>query len=393
MFQRPFFVMSIQLVVIIFWGSQILAQSTFDAKEYLRKLEYYQFANISIFKADEEMVLRLALVVPSENIGKVFIITTKQSSIPEPIILGAIITHKGNSWQEPDPDFLIEQLKSVNANRILTSEYLRRLSTHTENGTISKGIITKPLGSTLLDHCIAGIKQGLFPNVTKEFTFGRHFRQNRFTKEVEDLARKGVFVVQPRGILPAPTMVSRLAPELAAFAVIDDEMLPYLTRWQLRCETRKDKRDLLQKIHIIFQLNGKPLIDSTLILTGRLKLNGRYRIYEIRCGLEYMNIVEIEKNIPIEILDALSEPELGYGYCGGYDHEALTVAFDELPLPLIAEEYAESSNQGKPFQAISMEDFRDFNGMITLGRIHEQARERLIGRDAIHEYKEYKKIK
>lgn len=78
--------------------------------------------------------------------------------------------------------------------------------------------IPKPLENTLLEHCAASIKQGVFANVTASLL-------PQFSPEVVDLAKKSVFVVQPRGILPVPKSVTALPAESSAFSVIDEERI------------------------------------------------------------------------------------------------------------------------------------------------------------------------
>jgi hypothetical protein len=394
----------VSLLTLVLCSASGQAQKSFSVQDYLANLEYYKFANVHIFETDRPTAQRFLELVPKENIWQVFVITTKANSGEASSILGAVATPKPSPAQRNNPDFVSSKLARVDIGSIFTSEQLRGFPSQTGS---AKEFIAKPLGKTLLEHCAANIKQGVFANVTASL-------RPQFSPEVADLVRKGVFVVQPRGILPVPKSVTALPPDKAAFAVIDDEALLHLTRWQWVGSDDTEGREFLQNIQTLFRQNAKPNVDSTLILTGTAQRSGKYRIYEIRCGAECMNKKEIENIMPQEILDKLSEP---VGECRSYEHNILTVSFQEFPLPLIKEQYekkskyepilldntssvATSLRTGVSFYQIrfitehgkeEQSSPRRINEPLGFGLdgIREAYKNARIGRDAIQEYQDY----
>lgn len=364
------------LLTLVLCTTSAKAQRSFGVQDYLANLDYYKFANVHVFETDRATAQRFLELVPKENIWQVFVVTTKANSGEALSILGAVATPKPSPAQRNDPDFVSSKLARVDIGSIFTSEQLH--SFPSQSGS-AKEFIAKPLGKTLLEHCAASIKQGVFANVTASL-------RPQFSLEVADWAKRGVFVVQPRGILPVPKSVTALPPDKAAFAVIDDEALPHLTRWQWLGTDNTEGRELLQSIYTLFRQNGKPNVDSTLILTGVLKKNGKYDIYEIRCGAEYMNKLEIANDVPNGILDVLRNPA---DECvQNYDHAVLTVALKELPLPLIPEEYATPSSNSKKFEPMYPKKF-ETDGVSSLYSIRGAYIDVLTGRNAIQAYKDY----
>lgn len=364
------------LLTLVLCTASILAQRSFGVQDYLTNLDNYKFANVRIFETDRATAQRIFELAPKANIWQVFVVTTKANSGEVANILGAVAIPKPSPAQQNDPDFVTASLARVDNGSIFIPEQLRGFPTQ---GGSAKEIITKPLGKILLEHYAASIKQGVFANVTASL-------RPQFAPEVADLAKKGVFAVQPRGILPVPKSAATLPPDKAAFAVIDDEALPHLTRWQWLGGDNAEGRELLQNIQTLFRQNGKPNVDSTLILSGLLKKNGKYDLYEIRCGAECMNKLEIANAVPQGMLDVLRNP--AGDYVQNYDHNALTVAFAELPLPLIPEEYAAPSSNGKKFEPMSLENFKE-NDFASLRRIRDAYTDVLTGRSAIQDYKDY----
>jgi hypothetical protein len=364
------------LLTLVLCSASGQAQKSFSVQDYLANLEYYKFANVHIFETDRPTAQRLLELIPKENIWQVFVITTKANSGEVSSILGAVATPKPSPAQRNNPDFVSSKLARVDIGSIFTSEQLRGFPS--QSGS-AKEFIAKPLGKSLLEHCAANIKQSVFANVTASL-------RPQFSLEVADLAKKGVFVVQPRGILTVPKSVAALPPDKAAFAVIDDEALPHLTRWQWLGTDNTEGRELLQSIHTLFRQNGKPNVDSTLILTGVLKKNGKYDIYEIRCGVECLNKLEITNAFPMGMLDVLRNPA---DECvQNYDHAVLTVALKELPLPLIPEEYAIPPNNSKIFEPMYPKKF-ETDGVSSLYSIRGAYIDALTGRNAIQAYKDY----
>lgn len=370
-------IIAAMLVVLVFISGEIAAQRRFNVKEYLRKLEYYQYAHINIFETDSATALRfreaftpltpksaveetaerdcgssekiMALVkkkqfVPTslltsntkaceqmveyakrltkeneERIGRVFIVSVKYKSGEEPIILGSTAIRTGTFIQQSDPEFLENSLNWTVDTGTLSRNELQSFATQ-EIRDSEKGSIHKPLGKTMLEHCAASIKQGIFKDVTASL-------RPSFSPEVECLAKKGVFAVQSRGILPLPTSLATLPPEQIALSVIDNDALPYLTRWQIL------DRGLIALARSYFSQIGKFATDTVVIVTGKVKKNGRYEIHELRCGEEVVTLNEIRRTMMQGVLDKLSKP-VRDEYQEGYCHDALTVAFEELPLPV-----------------------------------------------------------
>ncbi len=365
------------LAVLVFLNIEVIAQRRFKVKEYLRKLEYYRYVNISIFETDSATAVRfreaftpltpksaaeevaerdcgssekiMALVkkkqfVPTslltsntkackqmveyakrltkeneERIGRVFIVSVKYKNGEEPIILGSTAIRTGTLIQQSDPEFLENSLNWTVDMGTLSRDELQSFATQ-EIRDGEKGSIQKPLGKTMLEHCAASIKQGIFKEVTA-------LLRPSFSPEVAYLAKKGVFAVQPRGILPLPTSLAALPPEQIALSVIDNEALPYLTRWQIL------DRGLIALVRSYFSQMGKFATDTVVIVTGKVKKGGTYTMYELRCGDEVETHNEIDRTMVQILVDKLSEPvrnENEEVYC----HDALTVAFEELPLPL-----------------------------------------------------------
>lgn len=381
------------LVMIVLTSVGTQAQNTFNVKEYLRRIEYYKYANVSVFEADSTTALRFRETftpltpkttaveeaerecsvsaqiwfllrnkqsVPAsllevnrsacetvlefarhstkeaeERIGRVFIVTAKYKSGTEPILVGAVSIEAGTFIQQADPDFLKSSLNSPLAEGTLSSAELQRFATQ-EQSNSAKGSIKKPLGKTMLEHCAASIKQGMFKDITAEL-------RPTFSPEVAYLAKKGVFTVQPRGILPLPKSVATLTPECAALTTIDDEALPYLTRWQV-LEPR-----LIATVRGYFFQQQKFPTDTTVIITGEKRRTGKYEIYELRCGNEVATKKDLDNTMLQGVKDQLSEPISGWNegkedYC----HDALTIAFRELPLPVNIDDLLAAQKQQAP---------------------------------------------
>jgi hypothetical protein len=370
-------IIAAMLVVLVFMSGEITAQRRFTVKEYLRKLEYYQYANVSIFEADSATTARfreaftplmpksaveeaaerecgasekiIALVkkkqfIPAslltsntaacqqmveyakrvtkeneERIGRVFIVSVKYKSGEEPIILGSTAIRTGTFIQQSDPEFLENSLNWTVDTGTLNKRELQNFATQ-EIRDGERGSIQKPLGKTMVEHCAASIKQGIFKDVTPSL-------RPHFSPEVAYLAKKGVFAVQPRGILPLPISLATLPSEQIALSVIDNDALPYLTRWQIL------DQGLVALARNYFYQIGKFATDTVVIVTGKVKKNGKYQIHELRCGDEVVTHNEIDRTMVQGLVDKLSEPvrdENEEVYC----HDALTVAFEELPLPI-----------------------------------------------------------
>jgi len=375
--KRMFFctIPALMLAVLVFAISDAHAQSDIDVKGYLRKLDNYRYSKVSVFEVDTATALRFrevltpvppkttALLEAERNcpmtddirrriekglpifglslrknaadcetvrnyykanadlirIGRVFVITTKVEKGIEPLIIGAVSVLKGSQSQEADRIWLLNSLNSSIPNGTLDADDLRKLTT-TELSGNDKGSLAKPLGASMFEHIKSSIKQNQFANVTEKL-------RPRFSPEITYLMQKGVFVVNPRGLLPPSPATTTMSPEVAALATIDDAALPYLKRWQIL-----DPR-VIVLIRGFFRSQGMLATDSVVIVTGEPKKNGKYDLFEVRCGNKLATKKHIDNNMLMGVNDLIGHPVDSYGK-DTYLYDELNPGFYALPLPL-----------------------------------------------------------
>jgi hypothetical protein len=391
--KRTFFctIPALILTVLVFASSDAYAQSDIDIKSYLHRVHYYRYSKIRVFEADSASTLRFREVLTpalpktpdlleaerncpttdeirrrteqelpifnptiSKNkddceavrdyytanaavirIGRVFVITTKEEKGAEALIIGAVSVPKGTQEQEADPNWLIYALDSPITAGILDADDLRAISTKEKNGK-DKGSLAKPLGATMFEHCKARLKQNQFKDVTQRL-------YPQFSPEITYLIQKGVFVVNPRGLLPPSPATKTMSPEAAALATIDEATLPYLARWQIL-----DPR-IIVFVRGFFHAQEQFATDSIVIVTGKLKKNGKYELYEVRCGNELATKKSISYAMPLFLIDMISEHVDDNGK-DKYLYDVLNPSFYQLPLPLNIKELL-TENKASPAQS------------------------------------------